>query len=75
MKLEVHKLDAFYGRAQILFGVTLKVAADNPGMFKALVLLDPIVFPGPVWLAMRAMASVRISSEVAVEMRKKGERP
>ncbi len=29
MKLEVHKLDAFYGRAQILFGVTLKVAAGE----------------------------------------------
>ena len=26
MKLEVHGLDCFYGRAQILFGVTLKVA-------------------------------------------------
>ena len=29
MKLEVHKLDCFYGRAQILFGVTLKVAAGE----------------------------------------------
>ncbi|MFO1120336.1 MAG: ATP-binding cassette domain-containing protein [Rhodospirillales bacterium] len=29
MNLEVHKLDAFYGRAQILFGVTLKVAAGE----------------------------------------------
>lgn len=29
MKLEVHKLNAFYGRAQILFGVTLKVAAGE----------------------------------------------
>jgi pimeloyl-ACP methyl ester carboxylesterase len=33
--------------------LTLKVAADNPGMFKALVLLDPIVFPTPVWLGLR----------------------
>ena len=29
MKLEVHGLDSFYGRAQILFGVTLKVAAGE----------------------------------------------
>ena len=29
MKLEVHKLDCFYGRAQILFGVSLKVAAGE----------------------------------------------
>ncbi|MFO1113587.1 MAG: ATP-binding cassette domain-containing protein [Rhodospirillales bacterium] len=29
MNLEVHKLDAFYGRAQILFGVKLKVAAGE----------------------------------------------
>ena len=29
MKLEVHELDCFYGRAQILFGVTLKVAAGE----------------------------------------------
>jgi branched-chain amino acid transport system ATP-binding protein len=29
MKLEVHQLDAFYGRAQILFDVTLRVAAGE----------------------------------------------
>ena len=29
MKLEVYALDCFYGRAQILFGVTLKVAAGE----------------------------------------------
>jgi branched-chain amino acid transport system ATP-binding protein len=29
MKLEVHHLDCFYGRAQILFGVTLSVAAGE----------------------------------------------
>lgn len=29
MKLEVHQLDAFYGRAQILFAVDLKVAAGE----------------------------------------------
>jgi pimeloyl-ACP methyl ester carboxylesterase len=38
--------------------LTLKVAADNPGLFKALVLLDPIVFPTPVWLGVRAMAAL-----------------
>jgi pimeloyl-ACP methyl ester carboxylesterase len=38
--------------------LTLKVAADNPGLFKALVLLDPIVFPTPIWLGMRAMAAL-----------------
>jgi branched-chain amino acid transport system ATP-binding protein len=29
MKLEVHQLDCFYGRAQILFGITLRVAAGE----------------------------------------------
>jgi branched-chain amino acid transport system ATP-binding protein len=29
MKIEVHALDCFYGRAQILFGVTLKVVAGE----------------------------------------------
>jgi pimeloyl-ACP methyl ester carboxylesterase len=38
--------------------LTLKVAADNPGLFKALVLLDPIVFPTPVWLGIRVMAAL-----------------
>jgi len=40
--------------------MTLKVAADNPGLFKALVLLDPIVFPDPVWLGMRVMVALGI---------------
>jgi pimeloyl-ACP methyl ester carboxylesterase len=38
--------------------LTLKVAADNPGLFSALVLLDPIVFPTPVWVGMRAAAAL-----------------
>ena len=36
--------------------LTLKVAADNPGLFKALVLLDPIVFPPAVYFGARLMA-------------------
>jgi len=36
--------------------LTLKVAADNPGLFKALVLLDPIVFPTPVWIGLKALS-------------------
>lgn len=36
--------------------LTLKVAAQNPGLFKALVLLDPIVFPPWLWLAVRVSA-------------------
>jgi pimeloyl-ACP methyl ester carboxylesterase len=33
--------------------LTLRVAADNPGLFKALVLLDPIVMPGPFFVGVR----------------------
>jgi pimeloyl-ACP methyl ester carboxylesterase len=52
------------GRALVGMGhslgaaLTLKVAADNPGLFRALVLLDPIVFPGPVWLGARLMSAL-----------------
>lgn len=52
------------GRALIGMGhsfgaaLTLKVAAENPGLFKALVLLDPIVFPAPVWFSVRAMSAL-----------------
>jgi pimeloyl-ACP methyl ester carboxylesterase len=51
--------------------MTLKVAADNPGMFKALILLDPIVFPGPVWLAMRAMATLGLHPMVKAAQRRR----
>jgi pimeloyl-ACP methyl ester carboxylesterase len=37
--------------------LTLRVAADNPGLFKALVLLDPIIMPTPVYAGVR-LASV-----------------
>jgi pimeloyl-ACP methyl ester carboxylesterase len=40
--------------------LTLKVAADNPGLFQALVLLDPIVFPPPMWFVSRAMAALNV---------------
>lgn len=33
--------------------LTLRVAADNPGLFKALVLLDPIVMPLPYFIGFR----------------------
>lgn len=36
--------------------LTLRVAAANPGLFRALVLLDPIAMPTPVWLVARAWA-------------------
>ena len=37
--------------------MTLKIAADNPGLFKAVVLLDPIILPAPLWWSWR-LASV-----------------
>jgi pimeloyl-ACP methyl ester carboxylesterase len=36
--------------------LTLRLAAANPGMFRALVLLDPIVMPPPLWLGVHALA-------------------
>jgi pimeloyl-ACP methyl ester carboxylesterase len=33
--------------------LTLKLAADHPGLFQALVLLDPILLPPPHWWAFR----------------------
>ena len=53
--------------------MTLKVAADNPGLFKALVLLDPIVFPSPVWLGVRAMAALGIHPMVKAAQRRRRE--
>jgi pimeloyl-ACP methyl ester carboxylesterase len=37
--------------------VTLRTAAENPGMFRALVLLDPILFPTLEWLSLRALST------------------
>ncbi len=33
--------------------LTLRLAAEHPGLFRAVVLLDPIVMPGPMWAAVR----------------------
>lgn len=38
--------------------LTLRLAADHPGLFKAVVLLDPIVMPPPVWLGIRLSAAL-----------------
>jgi pimeloyl-ACP methyl ester carboxylesterase len=38
--------------------LTLRVAADNPGLFKALVLLDPIVMPLPVFIGVHLAALI-----------------
>lgn len=53
--------------------LTLKVAADNPGMFQAIVLLDPIVFPSPVWFGMRAMAALGLHPMVKAARRRRRE--
>ena len=38
--------------------LTLRVAADHPGLFKALVLLDPIVMPWPVFAGIRLASMI-----------------
>lgn len=38
--------------------LTLRVAAANPGLFQALVLLDPITMPTPVWLGAKLAAAM-----------------
>lgn len=38
--------------------LTLRLAAQNPGLFRAIVLLDPIVFPRSVWFGMRTISLV-----------------
>lgn len=38
--------------------LTLHVAADHPGLFKALVLLDPILLPAPLFWLFRFMAKI-----------------
>lgn len=38
--------------------LTLRVAADNPGLFRALVLLDPIVLPAPAWAGIRLASAL-----------------
>ena len=53
--------------------LTLKVAADHPGLFKALVLLDPIVFPPTVYAGVRLMAMVGKHPMVAGALRRRRE--
>ena len=38
--------------------LTLRVAAENPGLFKALVLLDPIVLPTPAFIGLKFMSLI-----------------
>lgn len=38
--------------------LTLRVAAENPGLFKALILLDPIVMPPPVFVGLKLMSLI-----------------
>lgn len=38
--------------------LTLRVAAENPGLFKALVLLDPIVLPPPAFFGLKLMSLI-----------------
>jgi pimeloyl-ACP methyl ester carboxylesterase len=51
--------------------MTLKVAADNPGLFRALVLLDPIVFPDAVWLGVRLLAALGLHPMVKAAHRRR----
>lgn len=53
--------------------LTLKVAADNPGLFKALVLLDPIVFPPAVWLGAKLMSVLGVHPMVKAALRRRRE--
>ena len=53
--------------------LTLKVAADNPGLFQAIVLLDPIVFPGPVWLGARLMSALGLHPMIRGALRRRRE--
>ena len=38
--------------------LTLRVAAENPGLFKALVLLDPIILPPPAFIGLKLMSLI-----------------
>jgi pimeloyl-ACP methyl ester carboxylesterase len=41
--------------------MSLRVAAENPGLFKALVLLDPVTIPAPIWAVWRGMGVLGIN--------------
>jgi pimeloyl-ACP methyl ester carboxylesterase len=55
--------------------MTLKVAADNPGLFKAIVLLDPIVFPDLVWMSMRVLVALGMHPMERAAQRRRREWP
>ena len=50
--------------------MTLKIAADNPGLFRALVLLDPIILPSPLWYSWRT-ASILGLNRMARDTRRR----
>lgn len=39
--------------------LTLRLAADHPRLFRAIVLLDPIVIPTPAWLGVKLASALR----------------
>jgi pimeloyl-ACP methyl ester carboxylesterase len=53
--------------------LTLKLAADNPDLFRAIVLLDPIVFPPPVWLGARLMSALGLHPMTRGALRRRRE--
>jgi pimeloyl-ACP methyl ester carboxylesterase len=53
--------------------LTLKIAADNPGLFRAIVLLDPIVFPPPVWVGARLMSALGLHPMTRGALRRRRE--
>lgn len=52
--------------------LTLRLAADHPQLFRAIVLLDPIVMPPPMWLGVR-LASVLNRHPMAKAARRRRE--
>lgn len=51
--------------------MTLRVAAENPGLFKALVLLDPITIPAAIWAVWRAMGVMGINPMARMARRRR----
>ncbi len=67
------------GSGQALIGIghsygaalTLGVAAANPGLFRALVLLDPITMPTSVWLGVRIAAALKRNAIAQATLRRR----
>lgn len=51
--------------------MTLRVAAENPGLFKALVLLDPITMPAPLWAVWRGMGVLGLNPMARMARRRR----